>query len=695
MQRDNLVTEPLPATVGADNPGMPDTSRRTFLTRAGATSALLALAPEAHPWLSAAGGDITIAASARIPMLRVLGRTLSDNVLKLFSVLGDAVNNRIYVAGIMTRHIGVYDGTTHAVLGTVDTGIVGNSYKYMALDTTANRLYVHDGLNHILVAVNLSTGQVTGPVSVPPLTWGILADESRGLLYVLAPESPNFRILDGATLQTVATSTAMGTTVTSMLLDRASDSVWVMDQAPGTGRIFQYNLASRTVTSTISFALLGQQRATAMAGRTPSGAFWLHVPGRGILRVSSAGRIEQTLTLPALTFENMVYDPDADLLSVLFQEGVAEGEVAAVGARLWRYDGRTWAETSAFGAKPHLISLNRATGRIYAASGDESVVYHTTRESGVMTSFRVGDSVEHVQPTPGGPLYITSRLGGSYLTAYTPETGAAETFTAGFWPTALAFDPAGRYLIAVNAWDSTISIFEHPTHRLLQTTSLGIPRGTTDRLPDIAVDFTRGRAYAAYPEFGVVAVADWVANRPVTTLALSGFTAGDTGGGPHHIQVAVSESHARLFIYAPALRRLETYDISGSTPSRIGQATTSLETGDEGHAWKTLFVDAARDRVFVGPNVYDARTGRSVGIRASVGDRLFASDDARSVYWACSTESGVLSVHTLDRATLTAVDSQVLGSSNRVGVDVVMDLSRNLIYVTNLPAAEIEAFQIA
>jgi hypothetical protein len=52
-------------------------------------------------------------------------------------------------------------------------------------------------------------------------------------------------------------------------------------------------------------------------------------------------------------------------------------------------------------------------------------------------------------------------------------------------------------------------------------------------------------------------------------------------------------------------------------------------------------------------------------------------------------------VHTLDRATLTAVDSQVLGSSNRVGVDVVMDLSRNLIYVTNLPAAEIEAFQIA
>lgn len=682
------------AAVRADNPNMPDTSRRAFLTRAGATSALLALAPDAHPWLAAAGGDITIAASAKIPMLRVLGRTLSHNVLKLFSVLGDAVNNRIYVAGIMTRHIGVYDGTTHAVLGTVDTGITENSYKYMALDTTANRLYVHDGLNHTLLAVNLSTGQVTGPVAVPTLTFQILADSDRGVLYMLAPESPNFRILDGATLQTIATSTAMGTTVTSMLHDHASDSVWVLDPVVGTSRILQYNLASRTVTNTISISLLGSQRAIAMAGRTASGAFWVHVPGRGILRVSTAGRIEQTLTLPALNFENMVYDPDADLLSVLFQEGVAEGEVAAVGARLWRYDGRTWAESSAFGAKPHLLSLNRATGRIYAASGDESVVYHTTRESGVMTSFRVGDSVEHVQPTPGGPLYITSRLGGSYLTAYTPETGAAETFTAGMWPTALAFDPAGRYLIALNAWDSTISIFEHPTRRLLQTTSLGIARGTTDRLPDIAVDFTRGRAYAAYPEFGVVAVTDWVANRAGAPLTVSGFTAGDTGGGPNHIQVAVSESHARLFIYAPSLRRLETYDISGSTPSRIGQATTPLETGDEGHAWKTLFVDAARDRLFVGQNVYDARTGRSVGIQASVGDRLLASDDARSVYWACSADGGVLSVHTLDRATLTAVDSQVLGSSDRVGVDVVMDLSRNLIYVTNLPSAELDAFQI-
>ncbi len=673
---------------------MANPSRRTFLKAAGTTSALLSLHPGATPWLSAADGDISVVATARIQMLRVLGRTLPQNVLKLFRVLADTVNNRLYVAGILTQHVGVFDGTTHEVLGLVDTGIVSNSYKYLRLDTTANRLYVHDGLNNTLSSVNLTTGQLTGPVAVPALTWDILPDAARGLLYMLTPEAPCFRILDGATLGTVATSTAMGSTVTAMLHDRATDALWVMDQSPGTGRLYQYSLASRAVTNTITFTLTGSQRASAVAGRTATGAFWVYVQGRGILRISTAGRIEETLALPALEFQDMVYDETGGLLWVLFRNGVAEGEVAGRGARLWRHDGRTWAETSAFGNKPHALCLNSATGRLYCPSGDDSAVFHAGRTSGTMESWRIGDSVEPTVPTAGGPLFIGSRLGGSYITAYTPETGGAETFTAGTWPIGIAADPAGRYLVVLNAWDSTVSVFDLPSRRVLATRSLGIARGTTDRLPDLAVDFTRGFAYAAYPEFGTVAVVDWVNGRTLTPLTVTGFTTGDTGGGPNQLQVALSESAGRLLVFAPSLRRLETYDITGAQPSRITSTTTAMPTGSEGTAWKKLFVDAPRERAFVGRDAYDVRTGRAIGTRVAAGDRVFASDDARGVYWTSSVTDDVLSVHTVSRSSLAVVDSQTLGNGNRVGLDTVFDASRNLLYVTNLPAAELEAYQI-
>ncbi len=670
-------------------------SRRRFLKAAGTTSALLSLHPQASPWLHAAAGDISVVATARIQMLRVLGRTLPQNVLKLFRVLPDPVNNRLYVSGILTQHVGVFDGTTHAVLGMVDTGIVGNSYKYMALDTTANRLYVHDGLNNVLVAINLTNGRVTGPVAVPVLTWQIRADSDRGLLYMLTPESPSFRILDGATLQTVATSTEMGSNVPNVLHDRASDSLWVLDQTARTPRIFQYNLASRAVSSTITVTLTGNQRPTGIAGRTSTGAFWLYVPGRGIIRVSTAGRIEDTLTLPALDFEDMVYDEAGGILWVLFIEGTAEGEVTGHGARMWRYDGRTWGETDAFGGKPHSLSLNTATGRLYSPSGDESAVFHTARTGGTMESWRVGDSVEYPTSIAGGPLVISSRLGGSYLTAYTPETGQASTFTSGTWPMCPTADGAGRYLAVLNAWDSTVSIFNQATRQLLATRSLGIAKGTTDRLPDLAVDFTRGFAYAAYPEFGTVAAVDWVNNRTLTPLTITGFTTGDTGGGPNQLQVALSESAGRLLVYAPSLRRLETYDITGAQPVRITQTTTAIPADSEGTSWKALFVDAPRDRAFVGIDAYDVRTGRALGIRAAAGDRVFANDDARTVYWTSSIDNDVLSVHTVNRSTLATVDSQVLGAANRIGVETILDTSRNLLYVTYLAAAELEAFQIA
>lgn len=62
-------------------------SRRQFLKAAGTTSALLSLHPQASPWLQAAVGDINVVATSRIQMLRVLGRTLPQNVLRLFRVL--------------------------------------------------------------------------------------------------------------------------------------------------------------------------------------------------------------------------------------------------------------------------------------------------------------------------------------------------------------------------------------------------------------------------------------------------------------------------------------------------------------------------------------------------------------------------------------------------------------------------------
>lgn len=670
-------------------------SRREFLKRAGAAGAALTLHPSLSPWLHAALGDINVSASARIEMLRLLSRPLDRNVLKLFRVVADPVRNRLYVAGIMTQHLAVLDATSHAVLGTIDTGILGNAYKYLALDTVWNRLYIRDGINHQLMAIDLATGGRVGPVPIPAEEIGdLVADPARGLVYLTTTASPGFRAFDGISLATVFTTTAMGSSLLSMVHNPDDDLLYLLDGGQGAGRIYQMRLSDRTIT-TISYSATPTGRPAMLARSRADRRFFVCVPGQGLLVLSSTGQVERTLALPALEFEHLAFNDHDGRLLALFIERPAGGEIAASGAHLWAYDGRTWAEAAAFGKKPHTVAVNSSNGRFYCPSGDESVVWCGTSGGASVTPLRLGDSVEHIVPSPTGTAFITSRLGGSYLSAYDPATRSVATFTAGTWPCYIAVDPNNRYLLILNAWDSTVSVFELPDRRLVATVGLGLPAGTTDRLPDLAVDFTRGIAYAAYPEFAQVAVIDWRNARTLTPIAITGFEGGDVGGGPNQMQVALSEAAGRLLVFSTALRRLDTFDITGATPSKITETQVAFNSGGERLAWKVLCVDAARERAFIGPDAFDVRTGRAIGTRLARGQRVFANDDVRNVYWAATVENEVITVHTLDRSSLALVDSQALGAADYLAPDMALDATRGRLYVTHLAAAQFDEYQIS
>ncbi len=664
------------------------------MTRVGAAAAAMTVHPSLAPWLHAARGSITVTGSTGIDMLRLLARPLDNNVLKLFRVIADPLRNRLYVAGIMTQHLAVLDATSHDVIGTIDSGILGNAYKYLALDTTANRLYIRDGINHELLALDLNTGGRIGPVSIPEGEIGdIVADPVRGLVYMTTTGAPGFRTFEGTSLASVFTSTAMGSALPSLVHVTEEDALYLLDATQGTGRIYRMRLSDRSITN-ISFSVTPLGRPSTLAYSRADRRFFVCVAGQGMLVLSETGRVERTLTLPALEFQDMAFNDRDGRLLALFTERPANGEIVGSGGRLWSYDGRIWAEMAAFGYKSHSIAINPATGRFYCPSGDESKVWHGASSSTAVSALRLGDSVEHVVPSSGA-MFISSRLGGSYVSAYDPSTRTAVAFSTGMWPACIAVDPANRYLLILNAWDSTLSVFELPARRLIATIGIGLPVGTTDRLPDLAVDFTRGLAYAAYPEFGQVAVIDWRTGRALTPITIDGFVGGDVGGGPNQMQVVLTETSARLLVLSPTLRRLDAYDISATTPSRITQTQVSIAQTSERVAWKTLFVDAGRDRAFVGADIFDVRTGRTVGTRLARGQRVFSSDDTRDVYWAASVVDEVLSVYTFDRSSLAQLDSRTIGNTDYLAPDLALDVARSRLYVTHLAAARIDEYQLS
>lgn len=666
-------------------------TRRDFVTMASAAAAALACYPLSDTLGAAPRGDIAITGASRIDLLRVLGRQLDRNVLKLFDVVADASRNRLFVTGIMSQYIAMLDGDTHAPIRTFDTGITGSTIKYLTLDEVANRLYVRDTTYSQLLALDLNTGGRIGPVPLPGVAGRMVVDAKRGRLLLPGQDATGLRAVDGATLTTVFTNATFSTTVSSLVADPAEDVVYGLESTRGVGRIYRMNLADQSI-ATISFAVGAASTARTLQFSPTERRFFVAVPGQGLLVVSATGQVERTLSWPTGEFMGMSLDTRRSRLFLNFMEDPAAGEVSGTGSHLWAYDGRDWREIAVFGKKPYGVVANAATGRFYAPAGDESTVWWGESTATAAGGIRIGDSVEGVVTGANGAVYMNSRLGGSHLVAFDSVSQAATSFVAGTWPVAMSVDAAGTTMVVLNAWDSTLSVFELPSRRLTATIPIGLAAGTTDRLPDLAVDFSRGRAFVACPEFAKIAVVDFHNGRALDAIAVAGITGGDTGGGPNQIEVAVSESAGRLLVYCGSLRRLTAYDITGTTPRSLADSETPPPSGSERLAWKVLFVDAARDRAFVGADVFDARTGRSLGTRIAKGQKLFASDAVRDVYWTATVENETIAVHTLDRTSLALLDTEVLGPADYFAPALALDATRGRLYVSHLTAATVDEY---
>ncbi|MCG3195218.1 MAG: hypothetical protein DIJKHBIC_04493 [Thermoanaerobaculia bacterium] len=649
----------------------------------------------------------TVAPRWSISMLEVLSRPTEQNVLKLFSTAVDAEHGRVYAAGILTPSIGILDTKTNTWVGTVDSGIGGYGLKHLEVDAAAGRVYVLNATRKDLRVISLGTDSeaavpaVTGPVPLPSVFGAVCADPRRGLLYVPTSETPSFRAYDGATLE-LAWGVDAGPGISQIVTagTGTSDAVYALDgaQAGPRGRILRIDPSRQAIAETISYSLPPGQRASRMAWDPTSQRFAVAVPGQFVSILSRTGREQRRLALPRdLDFQDLAFDPANGQVLVLALERARDGEVAGTGGRLLVWDattGRMLADL-ACGLKPHSVRVDSLTGTAYIPNGDASILWTIGKDRSEAVPLRLGDSLEQVVPALAGhSLFLTSRLGGSYLVSVDADTGAFETFTAGTWPIPLRTDAAGEMLHVLNAWDGTVSVFElTPERRLVATIPTGLPRGTTDRLPDLAVDGVRKRAYAAYPEHGKVAVVDLSARAALAPIVVKGFKPGDTGGGPGQLQVLVNEAAGRLFVLDLGGKRLFVHDLAGTVagvPPLVGTVALPKSPASAGSSFNLLFLDPEKSRLFIGPLEADAVTGALTGRSLPRGQRVFGLDVSRGEIWASASEaaeagssgdsSGQEVVAVLDAESLEPRAVKAVGSTGAIVPEFAYDGLRGRVY---------------
>lgn len=637
---------------------------------------------------------------------RLQGHAPDQNVLKLFSAVADPQRNRVYVAAILTRYIGVLDAATEQWIGAVDSGFDGYAYRYLYLDPAANYLYVVDDLHHELRRIDLNTNAIAGPVALPEHVGAAAVDATRTRLYLTSPDAPTLRAFDGKTLQSVFTLNDIGPGAGVMAFDPQADALYVLNVTPKSGgEIVRVDPKTGKVAGKIAYRVPTGQRSRWLEYDAARRRFVV-AGERAVQILDAQGQELRAFPLPReLDTQGFAYDPTHERLVVLCLERPAEGRVAGMGGRLQVFDVNSGKLTNelTFGRKPHRPAYNPANGRFYVPNGDAGILWRIDADSAAgATPIRLGDSVEQIIPVAGGQIYVNSRLGGSYVLGYDFATARWATFASGTWPIPLRTDPRGEKLFILNAWDSTLAVYDVAGGALppprLALIPLGLPAGSTDRLPDLAIDNTHRLAYVSYPEFGKIVVVDWAAGRATHTIEVVGFKTGDTGGGPAQLAVAANERDHLLYAFWKNERRLTIYNGAAGYALAATQDLGALD-------WKALrdapdadnlFVDAERGRLFVQAFELDAQTGKPTGRKLARGQQVLALDAAGGAYWTVGVETiggkPTNVVATLDRETLALRAAQTLHEVSGVGESFALDLAHGRLYVGKMTAAETEVW---
>ena len=640
----------------------------------------------------------TLCLTDSFSLVELQNRSLDENVLKLFSAAVDEKNNRVYVAGILTLDIAVLDGATETWIGTVKTGLEERSIKYIYFDSTVQYLYIYDAGRKELRRVDVTSGEIVGPVSLAEGAFGqpALVDEVRTRLYLTTAKG--LTAFDGRTLEELYTVNGIGKRVGPLVYDSAKDVIYLLGSAnqEDNQSIFVLSPENGQVTGTIQYAAQQAGRARWMFFDSAAQSFIVGFDRSIHLFDVNGNETGSFLLASERTVEDMLYDPATKQVFVRSITPPHDGQVAAIGAHMDVYDLSGNLKSSFdFGRKPYHMSLNSANGHLYIPNGDAAVIWSIdTRAPSQAVSIHLGDSVEQIVPSgDGSVLYLASRLGGSYIGKYNQDSGAFESFTSGTWPLPLRRDASGEHLFALNIWDSALSVYSiNPNQTLLGTIPLGIPAGSTDRLPDLAIDSTHKLAYAAYPEFATVAVVNWETMQPVATISIEGLKTGDTGGGPGQLQVAINEAENRVFIYDGASYQILIFDAANQFAPlgrvNLRDASDSLDTAGA----DLFFFDALANRLYLGGLELDAVTGQPTGRTLSAGDKIFGMDSASNTYWAF--DSATSAILAIDRETLSARFSQPLPEPASYLPNFAYNPARNQIHVGYLTSANVYTITI-
>jgi len=695
LQRADGATEP--GTVLDQSP-----TAGTFINEGAYVAITIAIAP------------ISIQRSGTTDIRAALADPGPGNVLRPDAVAVDSARGEFFIAARYTTHVAVYDTVRAEIIRTLDTGFVLPGEKRVFVATGSESLYVFDSATSMLSAFQRDTGAEIASTPIAGEFLDLVLDIEQNRLYLARRESPGLLLLNASTLAEEGTSTRLDGVGGAMRLDENTTQLLVLNTSldADDGELRTYDPAADSIVDTITFDMPGSGPSIARQLEYDADGSRFFVRGDESVGVYGMdGSNPRSLPLPSNhRSASMVYDPASDRLIVV---SLAPQSVGAVvthrGAFLLTYDPNIGQGTSPLNFRPlgefnQHLALDTTNNTVLSPDHSTGTVWtlNTTPFPIEASVFELGVGIDQIL-LAGDHVIGTSRFRTSLLFQFVPGAPTITTFSAGTWPAsaALTTGSGGAASLAVlNAWDSTVSLLSiEDNPNILDTLATGLPPGTTEQVPGLALSPDGSQIAVAYPEFASVSILDRSDGNVAATIQLPDFDNQGETNDVGQLQVLFDQGGAGyLFVFDRISRVLYRYDTANefaplSTEGLAGRFPDMMDAPPAG--W--LFQDVEANVLFVGPVRVNPDTGVASGDILPDTQVVRGIDPLFNLYWTLEqvgTPSGFATVlRSIDRTANSLAPAELpLPENHPISPEVAFDTRNRQFHIAYPETAVIEHY---
>lgn len=603
------------------------------------------------------------------------------NTLKTHSVCYDESIGQGYIAGILTSEVAVFKNDK--VFAYVDTGMGVGDFLLKELYCGGGEVLVVS--DNETVKIDGATLEVSDSVSFDPSVHvkSVYMSADFGLVAFAIPDTKSYVFYDLDTMKEAG----------EISIDRGKmfykkDGTILMVDALSNTKGYEVKTIGQDFLEKDSYTIESKPETIDMDYDEANNDLWVLVRGGKILIFDLDDYEKKPFVIKTEVPDPkaIVFDPDYTV--VMTENGYDEdgyGDFLG-GIAILDTQAREVSKIVRIPSHHTSIELDPAAHMAYITNnGDNSVSRVNLVTGEIEAIIKAGSSTESGAVASDGSLYLRNRLGGNSIMHLNPATGVFSNIACAYpWPVGIAYSLSLNKIFTFDFLNSSISAINPETDEIEAVYNLPVPDGSTDAVGDMTYDNTRNVAYVAIPEQNVVVAVDLVTGETIQVVEVEDYlTEGTYGelGGPGELVVATYEPTAKLFVYAKQVSQIFVYD--GLNDFALVGTINVSKTGNEKENFPyALVVDQAHDRLYIGSNIYDAKTYAWVGSLAY----------GESVAWADWEDDILFTVSVNEKAndqeTLYALNNQGelldqidLAEGQYVKARFVHDDARGVMYV--------------